>query len=231
VPGSDLSRSIRAAGSRAATCRPRILLVDNYDSFTFNLVHYLGEAGAQVEVVRNDAATVAELVARAPDGVVISPGPGAPPGAGVSLAVVGAFAGLVPVLGVCLGHQAIGEVFGGRVVRSVEIVHGKASPIAHRGIGVFAGLPQGVAVGRYHSLIVERATLPRCLVITATSPRGEIMGLRHRTLEVEGVQFHPESVLTPCGRPLLANWLERCAVRTSPRTRRSQRQIDKELSQ
>jgi anthranilate synthase/aminodeoxychorismate synthase-like glutamine amidotransferase len=218
--------TVRREGAIRGARRPvdapkRVLLIDNYDSFTFNLVHQLAEAGAEVEVVRNDARSVADLVASAPDGVVISPGPGAPDEAGVSLACVRAFAGRVPVLGVCLGHQAIGQAFGGRVVRSVEIVHGKATTIAHRGGGIFAGLPRALPVGRYHSLVVERASLPRCLAITATSPRGEIMGLRHRTLDVSGVQFHPESVLTPSGRVLLASWLSRCAPR--------RRALDKEI--
>lgn len=229
---------VRPSSPRARARAPRVLLIDNYDSFTFNLVHYLGEAGAEVDVVRNDAATVDELMQseHLPDGVVLSPGPGAPRQAGILLDAVRAFAGVVPLLGVCLGHQAIGEAFGGRVVRGVEIVHGKASVIQHRGVGVFEGLPRSIAVGRYHSLVVERASLPRCLAITATSPRGEIMGLRHRTLPIEGVQFHPESVLTPDGRALIARWLARLGVRrttppgvVSAPVSRSPR-FDKELS-
>jgi anthranilate synthase component 2 len=194
---------------RLAPKRARVLVIDNYDSFTFNLVQVLGARGVDVDVVRNDAKPIGALVASSPDGVILSPGPGAPKSAGVTLAAVRAFAGRVPLLGVCLGHQAIGEAFGGRVVRSAEIVHGKATRIAHDARGVFAGLPQDLAVGRYHSLVVERATLPPVLRITASSPRGEIMGVRHRMLDVEGVQFHPESELTEHGEAILENWIAR----------------------
>jgi anthranilate synthase component 2 len=189
-----------------------VLLVDNYDSFTWNLVQYLGELGAAVEVHRNDEIDVAGIRARRPDGVVLSPGPCTPSEAGITLEVVRSLAGELPILGVCLGHQAIGQAFGGKVVRNARIVHGKASPVRHRGAGVFAGLPSPFAAGRYHSLVVERETLPRALAVTAWTDEGEIMGLRHRTLEVEGVQFHPESILTEQGKPLLANWLRRLAA-------------------
>jgi anthranilate synthase/aminodeoxychorismate synthase-like glutamine amidotransferase len=186
---------------------PRLLLVDNYDSFTFNLVQYLGELGASVEVHRNDQIDVDGIRARHPDGVLLSPGPCTPDQAGVTLPVIRALGGELPILGVCLGHQAIGQAYGGRVVRNARIVHGKASPVRHRGRGLFAGLPSPFAAGRYHSLVVERATLPRELAITAWTEEGEIMGLRHRRLPVEGVQFHPESILTDGGKRLLANWL------------------------
>ena len=188
---------------------PRLLLVDNYDSFTFNLVQYLGELGAAVEVHRNDQIDVDGIRARHPDGVVLSPGPCTPDQAGVTLPAIRALGGELPILGVCLGHQAIGQAYGGRVVRNARIVHGKASPVRHRGRGLFAGLPSPFAAGRYHSLVVERATLPRELVITAWTEEGEIMGLRHRRFPVEGVQFHPESILTDGGKRLLANWLAR----------------------
>jgi anthranilate synthase component 2 len=187
----------------------RLLLVDNYDSFTFNLVQYLGELGAEVEVFRNDAIDVAGIRRRRPRGLVISPGPCTPSEAGVTLDAIRALAGEIPILGVCLGHQAIGQAFGGRVVRNFRILHGKASPVHHRGRGLFAGLPSPFTAGRYHSLVVERRTLPPALAVTAWTAEGEIMGLRHRRLDVEGVQFHPESVLTPDGKRLLANWLAR----------------------
>jgi anthranilate synthase/aminodeoxychorismate synthase-like glutamine amidotransferase len=193
----------------------RLLLVDNYDSFTFNLVQYLGELGAAVEVHRNDQIDVAGIRARRPDGVVLSPGPCTPDDAGVTLPVIRALGGELPILGVCLGHQAIGQAYGGRVVRNARIVHGKASPVRHRGRGLFAGLPSPFAAGRYHSLVVERATLPRDLTITAWTDEGEIMGLRHRRLPVEGVQFHPESILTDGGKRLLANWLARLGAKRS----------------
>jgi anthranilate synthase component 2 len=188
---------------------PRLLLVDNYDSFTFNLVQYLGELGAEVEVFRNDKIDVAGIRARRPDGLVLSPGPCTPDEAGVTLEAIRAFAGELPVLGVCLGHQAIGQAFGGKVIRNFRIVHGKSSPVLHRGEGIYAGLPAPFEVGRYHSLVVERASLPRTLAVTSWTAEGEIMGLRHRTLDVEGVQFHPESILTVDGKQLLGNWLAR----------------------
>jgi anthranilate synthase/aminodeoxychorismate synthase-like glutamine amidotransferase len=185
----------------------RLLLVDNYDSFTYNLVQAFLVLGAEVEVHRNDEITVEQALARAPTHVCISPGPGTPYDAGVSMDMIRAFAGKVPVLGVCLGHQSITEVFGGKVVRNSRLMHGKTSPVNHDGLGVFAGLPQPMLVGRYHSLVAKADTLPACLQITATTAAGEIMGLRHTELVVEGVQFHPESVLTPEGPQLLGNFL------------------------
>ena len=188
----------------------KILVIDNYDSFVYILVQYLGELGAEPVVVRNDAATVDELVAMEPDGVLISPGPGTPDDAGVSMDVIEAFAGRVPVLGVCLGHQCIGEVYGGDVVRAPELMHGKTSVISHQDQGVFRGVPSPVEATRYHSLIVERSNLPDDLEVTAESRDGIIMGMRHRELDVEGVQFHPESVLTVAGKQMLTNFLDRC---------------------
>ncbi len=187
----------------------RVLLVDNYDSFTFNVVQYLGELGAHVTVFRNDEIDVAGIRAFLPDGLVLSPGPCTPDEAGVTLAAVRELSGQLPILGVCLGHQAIGQAFGAKVVRNVRIVHGKSSPVHHDGKGVFAGLPNPFTAGRYHSLVVERETLPAVLEVTAWTDEGEIMGLRHRTHDVEGVQFHPESILTEAGKPLLGNWLAR----------------------
>jgi anthranilate synthase component 2 len=194
-----------------------ILLLDNYDSFTFNLYQALSELGAEVLVRRNDKVTVAEVESLAPDleGIVISPGPCTPAEAGISVPLVQRLAGAVPILGVCLGHQAIGAAFGGRIVRASRIMHGKTSLIAHDGSGVFAGLPNPFQATRYHSLIVERSSLPVDLKITAEAD-GVIMGLRHRHLPVEGVQFHPESILTPRGNDLLANFLGR---REAPRER------------
>jgi anthranilate synthase component 2 len=191
---------------------PMLLLIDNYDSFTFNLAQYLGELGEDVKVLRNDAIDVGGIRALAPARIVISPGPGTPDDAGITLAVIHALAGVIPILGVCLGHQAIGQAFGGKVVRAGRIMHGKTSPIRHRGGGVFAGLPDPFEATRYHSLVVERASLPECLEVTAwtENPDGsveEIMGLRHRSLAVEGVQFHPESIETRHGHDLLRNFL------------------------
>jgi anthranilate synthase component 2 len=194
---------------------PRLLLIDNYDSFTFNLVQYLGELGADVAVFRNDQIDVDGIRARRPDGIVLSPGPCTPNEAGVTVPAIKALAGEVPLLGVCLGHQAIGQAFGGKVVRNGRIVHGKASPVRHRGTGLYAGLPSPFAAGRYHSLVVERESLPRALAVTAWTDEGEIMGLRHRTLDVEGVQFHPESILTDGGKTLLGNWLAHLSPRAS----------------
>ena len=185
----------------------RLLLVDNYDSFTYNLVQAFLVLGAEVEVHHNDEITVEQALARAPTHVCISPGPGTPYDAGVSMDIIRAFAGKVPVLGVCLGHQSITEVFGGKVVRNSRLMHGKTSPVNHDGLGVFAGLPQPMLVGRYHSLVAKPESLPACLQVTATTAEGEIMGLRHTELVVEGVQFHPESVLTPDGPQLLGNFL------------------------
>ena len=185
-----------------------ILVLDNYDSFTYNLVQYLGELGAEVKVVRNDEASAAEIEAMAPERIVISPGPCTPNEAGVSLALIARLAGKVPILGVCLGHQAIGQAFGGKVVRAGRVMHGKVSRIHHDGRGAFAGLPQDFVATRYHSLAVERASLPAALAVTAESEDGEIMGLRHRSLPVEGVQFHPEAMLTEHGHRMLENFLK-----------------------
>lgn len=185
-----------------------LLMIDNYDSFTYNLVQYFGELGAEVRVERNDAIDLAAIAALAPERICISPGPCTPNEAGVSLAAIREFAGKVPILGVCLGHQAIGQAFGGEVVRAQQVMHGKTSPIHHRGQGVFAGLPDPFTATRYHSLIVAKKTLPDCLEVTAWTAEGEIMGLRHRELPVEGVQFHPESILSSHGKELLRNFLE-----------------------
>jgi anthranilate synthase/aminodeoxychorismate synthase-like glutamine amidotransferase len=186
-----------------------LLVIDNYDSFTYNLVQYLGELGETVEVRRNNRVTVDEIETQLrPEKIVISPGPGTPDDAGVSLAVIERFAGKVPLLGVCLGHQAIGQVFGGRVIRAPELMHGKASEICHDGRTIFAGLEDHFLAGRYHSLIVERETLPDSLEVSAFTPDNIIMGLRHREFRVEGVQFHPESILTVDGKKLLANFLK-----------------------
>ena len=196
--------------------KPRIVLVDNYDSFTWNLVQYLGELGADVRVFRNDAIDVAGIRRLRPRALVISPGPCTPDEAGVSLEAIQTLAGTLPILGVCLGHQAIGQAFGGKVIRNDRIVHGKASPVLHRGDGIYAGLPSPFEAGRYQSLVVERASLPRALAVTSWTREGEIMGLRHRRLDVEGVQFHPESVLTGQGKALLGNWLDRVRARRKP---------------
>jgi len=186
----------------------RLVIIDNYDSFTYNLVQYLGELGASVEVVRNDAASEAELVARGLDGLVISPGPGRPEDGGVSVAAVTAFAEAgVPVLGVCLGHQAIGAACGGRIVGARSLMHGKTSQIQHDERGVFQGLPQPFEATRYHSLVIDRESCPSALEVSAWNEDGEIMGVRHRELPAEGVQFHPESILTPAGKQLLRNFL------------------------
>jgi anthranilate synthase component 2 len=195
---------------------PRLLMIDNYDSFTYNLVQYLGELGAEVEVLRNDAAPVEALLARRPDALVISPGPGRPAEAGVTIPALRAFAAEgIPVLGVCLGHQGIGEAFGGRVVGARTLMHGKTSLIHHDERGVFAGLPNPFEATRYHSLVIERDSCPAVLEVAAWTDDGEIMGVRHRELPVEGVQFHPESILTVVGKRLLANFL----ARTGPRRR------------
>ncbi|MDZ3797752.1 MAG: aminodeoxychorismate/anthranilate synthase component II [Xanthomonadales bacterium] len=191
-----------------------LLMIDNYDSFTFNLVQYLQVLGAEVEVVRNDAMTVDEIEKLAPQRIVISPGPCTPNEAGVSLEVIERLGPTTPILGVCLGHQSIGQAYGGKVVRAGRIMHGKTSPIRHQGQGVFAGLPDGYEATRYHSLVVERASLPQALEITAWTENAdgsfeEIMGLRHREHPVEGVQFHPESILTDHGHALLKNFLQR----------------------
>jgi anthranilate synthase component 2 len=190
-----------------------LLMIDNYDSFTYNVVQYLGELGADVHVVRNDEITVTDIASLAPERIVISPGPCTPNEAGVSMAVIEAYAGKLPILGICLGHQSIGQVFGGEVVRARQVMHGKTSPIHHRGEGVFRGLSQPFEATRYHSLVVARDSLPDCLEITAwteteAGEMDEIMGLRHRELAIEGVQFHPESILTAHGHDLLRNFLE-----------------------
>lgn len=190
-----------------------LLMVDNYDSFTYNVVQYLGELGADVKVVRNDEISCDEIAALAPEKIVISPGPCTPNEAGISLELVERFAGKIPLLGICLGHQSIGQSFGGKVVRAREVMHGKTSPIYHNGTGVFAGLTNPYQATRYHSLVVERETLPDCFEITAWTQHAdgsmdEIMGLRHKTLAVEGVQFHPESILTEFGYELLDNFLK-----------------------
>ena len=194
-----------------------LLVIDNYDSFTYNLVQYLGELGQDVRVVRNDEIAVGDIAALAPSHIVLSPGPCTPNEAGISLGTIAAYAGKIPILGVCLGHQSIGQAFGGKVIRAREVMHGKTSMITHDGRGVFAGLPNPFQATRYHSLVVERATLPDCLEISAevassdgrAPGEAEIMGLRHKTLGVEGVQFHPESFLTLVGKDLLKNFLER----------------------
>jgi anthranilate synthase/aminodeoxychorismate synthase-like glutamine amidotransferase len=184
-----------------------ILIIDNYDSFTYNLVQYLGELGAALEVRRNDQTTVEEIQRMAPERVVISPGPKTPNEAGICLDIIQTLSDRTPILGVCLGHQAIGQAFGGRVVLAPEIMHGKTSFITHDGKTIFAGLPNPFPATRYHSLIVERSSLPDCLEVSASSPNGLIMGLRHKKMNVEGVQFHPESVLTEVGKQLLSNFL------------------------
>jgi anthranilate synthase component 2 len=185
-----------------------IALIDNYDSFTYNLAQYLGELGAEVKVFRNDEISVDQVAALAPSHVVLSPGPGTPDDAGITLSLIGRLAGSVPLLGVCLGHQAIGQAFGGKVVRAGRVMHGKVSRIRHDGGGVFTGVPDEFVATRYHSLVVERESLPACLGVTAQSEDGEIMGLRHRSLAVEGVQFHPEALLTEHGHRMLQNFLE-----------------------
>ena len=185
-----------------------ILVIDNYDSFTYNLVQYLGELGAEIEVRRNDQVTLKEIGRMAPERIVLSPGPKTPNEAGICLELIKEFSGRTPILGVCLGHQAIGQAFGGKVVRAPVIMHGKTSLVRHDGKSLFAGLPNPFPATRYHSLIVERESLPEALEVSATSPDGLIMGLRHKEMRVEGVQFHPESVLTEPGKKLLANFLE-----------------------
>jgi anthranilate synthase component 2 len=184
-----------------------LLMIDNYDSFTYNLVQYFGELGEDVKVVRNDEINLDGVAALKPDHIVISPGPCTPNEAGISVPLIKAMAGKVPILGVCLGHQSIGQAFGGRIVHAKQLMHGKTSPIQHKDVGVFRGLPNPFTATRYHSLVIERETLPDCLEITAWTDDGEIMGVRHKTLAVEGVQFHPESVLTEHGHQLLKNFL------------------------
>jgi len=195
-----------------------LLMIDNYDSFTYNVVQYFGELGADVHVVRNDEIAVDDIAALNPQQIVISPGPCTPNEAGISMAVIEAYAGKLPILGICLGHQSMGQVFGGKIVRARQVMHGKTSPIHHNHQGVFQGLSEPFEATRYHSLVVEKASLPQCLEITAwteteSGEQDEIMGLRHRGLDIEGVQFHPESILTAHGHDLLRNFLERPAAK------------------
>ncbi|MFW1677476.1 aminodeoxychorismate/anthranilate synthase component II [Pontibacter sp. JAM-7] len=191
-----------------------LLMIDNYDSFTYNVVQYLGELGAEIQVYRNDEITLEQIEQLQPQHLVISPGPCTPKEAGVSVAAIERFAGKLPILGICLGHQSIGQAFGGSIVRAKHVMHGKTSPVYHRGEGVFAGLNNPVEVTRYHSLVIEQETLPECLEVTAWTQNAdgsidEIMGVRHKSLDIEGVQFHPESILTEQGHELLANFLRR----------------------
>ena len=188
-----------------------LLMIDNYDSFTYNLVQYFGELGEDVHVYRNDAITLEQIAALKPARIVVSPGPCSPNEAGISVPAIKAFAGKIPLLGVCLGHQSIGAALGGRIVHARQLMHGKTSPVHHQNVGVFQGLPNPLTVTRYHSLSIERATLPDCLEITAWTDDGEIMGVRHKTLAVEGVQFHPESILTEGGHAMLQNFLDQTA--------------------
>ena len=185
-----------------------LLMIDNYDSFTYNLVQYFGELGEEVQVYRNDEIDLDAITALKPDHIVISPGPCTPNEAGISVPVIKAFAGQVPILGVCLGHQSIGQAFGGKIIRAQQLMHGKTSMIHHKDSGVFAGLSNPLRATRYHSLVIERESLPDCLEITAWTDDGEIMGVRHKTLPIEGVQFHPESILTEYGHEMLANFLK-----------------------
>ena len=185
-----------------------LLLLDNYDSFTYNIYQLFSDIGAQVEVVRSDKISIDEIRANGYRGIIISPGPGIPQDAGISEEVIRQLGGEIPILGICLGHQAIGEVFGGRVVRAGEIVHGKASPICHCGTGLYQGIPEHTQVARYHSLIIERESLPDVLEVTSQLDNGTIMGVRHKTLPIEGIQFHPESILTPDGRAMMRNYLK-----------------------
>lgn len=184
-----------------------LLLLDNYDSFTYNIYQLLSELGAEVEVIRNDQITPTEVLQRGYEAVVLSPGPGVPQDAGVTEDLIRFLKGTVPILGICLGHQAIGEVFGAKIIRAQEIIHGKVSRVQHTGKGLYQDVPQAMAVGRYHSLIIERETLPACLEVTAELADGMIMGVRHKEYDIEGLQFHPESILTPDGRQLMQNFL------------------------
>ena len=191
-----------------------LLMIDNYDSFTYNVVQYLGELGATVHVVRNDEIAVSDIEALAPEKIVISPGPCTPNEAGISMSVIKQYAGVLPILGICLGHQSMGQAFGGDVIRARQVMHGKVSPVYHNNTGVFEGLENPVSVTRYHSLVIDKDTLPDCLEVTAWTQNedgsmDEIMGVRHKTLDIEGVQFHPESILTQQGHDLLANFLKR----------------------
>ncbi|MCI5850188.1 MAG: aminodeoxychorismate/anthranilate synthase component II [Sutterellaceae bacterium] len=185
-----------------------LVMIDNYDSFTYNIVQYFGQLGEKVSVVRNDEATVADIEAMKPDFLCVSPGPSIPSRAGISEEAIQCFAGKIPILGICLGHQAIGEVFGGRIVLARRVMHGKTDTISHTNEGIFSGIPQGVKVARYHSLAIDRATLPDCLKVTATSSDGEIMGVRHVSYDIQGLQYHPESIATDFGMEMLKNFLE-----------------------
>jgi anthranilate synthase component II len=189
----------------------KILMIDNYDSFTYNIVQYFGELGADVQTFRNDEITIGDIEAHKPDRLVVSPGPCSPAEAGISVAAIRHFAGRLPILGVCLGHQAIGAAFGGNIVRARQLMHGKTSLITTTERGVFAGLPAQITVNRYHSLAIDKSTCPEVLEVTAWTDDGEIMGVRHRTLAIEGVQFHPESILTEHGHAMLKNFMEQCA--------------------
>ncbi len=207
------ARTLRPGRYDRRTMATRVLVIDNYDSFVYNLVQELGELGAVPIVHRNDAIDIEAIRAASPDAILISPGPGRPEGAGITMTVISELAGEFPILGVCLGHQAIGQVYGGEVVAAPTLMHGKTSAVHHGGMGVFAGLPDPFIATRYHSLVVEPTSVPDVLEVTATTADGVIMGLRHRTLPVEGVQFHPESLLTPNGPSLLANFLASAAGR------------------
>jgi anthranilate synthase component 2 len=195
-----------------------LLMIDNYDSFTYNLVQYFGELGEDVRVYRNDAITLDEITALRPARIVISPGPCSPNEAGISVPAIKQFAGKIPLLGVCLGHQSIGAAFGGDIVHARQLMHGKTSPVQHNDVGVFRGLPNPLTVTRYHSLAIKRETLPDCLEVTAWTEDGEIMGVRHQTWALEGVQFHPESILTECGHEMLKNFLDQTADGQGVRT-------------
>jgi anthranilate synthase/aminodeoxychorismate synthase-like glutamine amidotransferase len=211
------TRSTSWAATGQADGVPRILVIDSYDSFVYNLVQYLGELGAEPIVHRNDRISIADALALAPDGVLLSPGPGRPETSGIICDAVDAFAEIgTPVLGVCLGHQAIGHVYGADIVRAPQLMHGKTSPIEHDGAGVFAGLPSPLTATRYHSLVIDPGSVPACLEVTARSTDGIVMGVRHRELEVEGVQFHPESILTDGGHDMLRNVLDRTLRVTRP---------------
>ncbi|MDY6268151.1 MAG: aminodeoxychorismate/anthranilate synthase component II [Selenomonadaceae bacterium] len=185
-----------------------LLILDNYDSFTYNVFQLLSELGADVEVIRNDKTSVVQIRKKHYQAIVLSPGPGIPSDAGITEDVIRELGGEVPILGICLGHQAIGEVFGGSVVRAGEIVHGKTSPLHHNGRGLYEGIPQDIPIGRYHSLVIDRETLPDCLEVTSDLADGTIMGVRHRTKDIEGIQFHPESILTPDGKTMMENFLK-----------------------
>jgi anthranilate synthase/aminodeoxychorismate synthase-like glutamine amidotransferase len=184
-----------------------VIVIDNYDSFTYNLVQYLQELGANCEVILNDRTSAEEVLQKKPQGILLSPGPGTPDDAGITLETIEKVGGNIPIFGVCLGHQSIGQAFGAKVVRAERLMHGKTSPIEHEGTGVFAGLPRPIIATRYHSLVIEPSSMPECLTVTARTKEGEIMGVRHSSLPIEGVQFHPESILTECGMKMMNNWL------------------------